>query len=251
MKHFKRVGMVVAMAAVVGLLLAVNASIVFAYNLEELIALSNKIQNQKPGIDFSLSTDKKEYQTGEKVVFEFTSDKECYLALIDVGTSGRVMILFPNKWHLDNKVEKGKTYRIPPAVGDYAYKVEGPAGTERIKAIACVEPALQNVQSLQQELRVPVGQDPSTGANFLSMKDPALVFKDIAVAMEQLDSSKWATADLTFKIMAAAPAAPASAAPPAAAPQTAPAPTSQPPAATPQPGQATPAQQTTPTPEQK
>ena len=83
---------------------------VFAYTLQDLLKLTKQIQNENPGIDFKIRTQKDGYKQGEDVVIEFITDKDCYLALIDIGTSGKTIILFPNKWHTTNKIEKGKIY---------------------------------------------------------------------------------------------------------------------------------------------
>lgn len=173
---------------------------VCAYTLEGLVNLTRQIQNENPGIDFKIRTDKDEYKVGEDVVIEFMADKDCYLALIDIGTSGRTIILFPNKWHPDNKIEKGKTYAIPPSGSNFSYRVLGPGGNETIKAIASVDPVLSKVESLQEELKQPIETKPEKGQVFLSMKDPGVVLKDIGILFQKLDPSKWATAEYTFKI---------------------------------------------------
>jgi Domain of unknown function (DUF4384) len=178
---------------------------VFAYTMEDLLKLTRQIQNENPGIDFKIRTDKEGYKLGEDVAIEFMSDKDCYLALIDVGTSGKTLVLFPNKWHPDNKIEKGKIYKIPPPGSNFSFKVMGPAGEEHIKAIASLDQVLSKIDSLQAELKQPVQTQPEKGVTspgevFLSMKDPGVVLKDIGVVFKQLDPSKWATAELSFKI---------------------------------------------------
>jgi len=245
MKCIQKFGIAVALA-VFGIAMAAGS--VFAADLAELVALADKIKNENPGIQLTLATDKNEYQMGEKVAFEFTADKDCYLALIDIGTSGKTIILFPNKWHTENKIEKGKAYKIPADGADFAYRVEGPAGTERVKAIACLEPLLFSVQSLQEELKTPLKENLQSRDVFLSMKNAEQVLKDIGIVMAKADPTKWSTLELQFKVASAAtPQAPAAAQPPAATPQAAPpAPAAQP---APQPGQAQP--QPAPAPDKK
>ena len=112
---------------------------------------------------------------------------------------------------------------IPPNGSDFAYKVQNPVGVERIRAIACVDPILTKVESLQEELKVPLPaqteqpQKPSQGEVFLSMKDPGTVLKDIGVVFSKVDPSKWATVELTFKIADSGTSSP-TAPPPAATP---------------------------------
>jgi len=223
MKHQKKVGhLLLAMVVCLFLGLACGAS-VHADQVAELIALANKIQNETPGIGFELWTegDKTSYQISEPVVFGFKADKDCYLAVINLGTSGQTTLIFPNKWHPDNKVAKDKAYRIPPEGSEYAFKLMGPPGSERIKVIASIEPVLANVQSLQQELRTPVEQSGSPGGTFLTMKNPGLVLKDIGSALSGVDPAKWATVEMAFPVVEAGASAPPATPgePPAAAQQ--------------------------------
>jgi hypothetical protein len=233
MKSGQKLGFIVVMVALFGM--ALSSPVLCQSSVEDLVTLANKIQNEAPGIGFEIWTegDKTAYQVQDQVVFGFKADKDCYLALINIGTSGKVTLLFPNKWHSENKVEKDKAYKIPADGSDFVYRVVGPAGLERVKAVACLEPILMDVKSIQDELRRPLEQDPAGGGAFLSMKQPEMVLKDIALAFSKVDTKKWATTELTFKV-ADAGASPAMAAPPAGAPQVAP------PAAAPQPSQAQP-----------
>ncbi|HMK36849.1 MAG TPA: DUF4384 domain-containing protein [Desulfomonilaceae bacterium] len=171
----------------------------------DLVALANNIQNQSPGVNFTISTEKFAYNLSEPVYFTFTADRDCYVAIVDIGTSGKMTLLFPNKWHPNNKIEKGKTYRIPPENSDFVYRVTGPTGQEHIKVIASVDQVMSHVASLQQEVKHPI--EPS-GASFLVMKNPELVLKDISVAFSGIDSSKWATGGLSFEVVQGASASP-------------------------------------------
>lgn len=216
MKQKSKVGRFLLVMAVPLFMVLACGALVQADEVGELIALANKIQNEKPGIGLNFKSDKKSYQISEPVVLDITADKDCYLAVINLGTSGRMALLFPNKWQPNNKIEKGKTYRIPPEGSEYALKVLGPPGTELIKVIASIDPVLANVQSLQQEIRTPVEQSGSPAGTFLIVKNPELVLKDIGSAVAGVDPSKWATLMLELPV-AAAQAAPAanSEAPPA------------------------------------
>lgn len=210
MRSLKKKGFVLSVFAVCLLLVSAYSTPVHADQVAELLALADKIQNETPGIGMQFWTegDKTAYQISDRVVFGFTADQDCYLGVINIGTSGQTTLLFPNKWHPENKIKKGETYRIPPEGSDYAFKLMGPPGMERIKVIACMDPILGKVESLQQELRTPVEQSVTTGGTFLSMKNPKLVLKDIGFALASADASKWATVDLQFEVTAAAMAQP-------------------------------------------
>jgi len=171
-----------------------------AYVAEDLVGLADKIQNDSPGIELTLWSDKAEYSVGEPVHFGFSADKACYLLLLDIGTSGKMTLLFPNKWHTYNQVERGKEYAIPPEGGAFVYTVAGPVGTERIKALASLDPLAKDVESLQEQLRRPLEQSSTAGGTFLVVKNADMVLKDIGTTLSKVDPTKWATVELRFKV---------------------------------------------------
>jgi hypothetical protein len=94
----------------------------------------------EPDFSIDIWTDKKRYHIGEAIRFFFRSDRDCYLTLVDYQTNGDVLVLFPNRYCQDNFIKAGTTYVIPDADYGFTLTVEPPAGLERIKAIATVEP---------------------------------------------------------------------------------------------------------------
>ena len=85
-------------------------------------------------------TDKKEYEIGDALNILFKSDRDCYLNLLDIGTSGKLTVLFPNSFNSNNFIKGGRTYSIPRDFGKFTIDVVEPVGVERIKAIATLEP---------------------------------------------------------------------------------------------------------------
>ena len=55
--------------------------------------------------------------------------------MLDVMPNGNIVVIFPNKFHRDNFIEAGVTYQVPSPDYGFEFKVTGPAGLERIKAI--------------------------------------------------------------------------------------------------------------------
>jgi len=76
------------------------------------------------------------YKIGDKITVFFRSGRDCYLHLFNLGTSGRVTVLFPNQLSQDNLINAGETYAIPGEGYPFEYEITGPSGIERIKAIA-------------------------------------------------------------------------------------------------------------------
>ncbi|MBI5745991.1 MAG: DUF4384 domain-containing protein [Nitrospirae bacterium] len=147
------------------------------------LTLDSLLNIEREGQSFNLKvwTDKGEYQIGDTMTFYFRSDRDCYVTLIDIGTSGRVTILFPNAFHKDNLIRAGTTYTIPDDSYGFKVNVDGPVGLERIKAIATTKPL-----SLSQ-------MDFSRGFYSIERGDnPRL--RDLSISEDKLDGLEWAEA---------------------------------------------------------
>jgi len=85
---------------------------------------------------------RRDFRIGEKVVFNFSSEKDCYLYLLNVDSQGDFQILFPNPLHRGNFVRAGLEKKIPDETAGemFEFLFREPAGEEMIKAIATLEP---------------------------------------------------------------------------------------------------------------
>lgn len=97
-----------------------------------------------PASDLKISTwlDRSDdtYKVGETVQLFVKTNQDAYVTVIDVGTSGKVHILFPNKYATDNRVLAHQPVQIPGPDAPYRIRVGGPAGHELIKVIATTRP---------------------------------------------------------------------------------------------------------------
>lgn len=78
---------------------------------------------------------------GDVIRFNFKADRDCYLTLINVGTSGKITVLFPNKYRPDGFIQAGRVYQTETR-GEMPFKIRasGPAGSELVKVVATLEP---------------------------------------------------------------------------------------------------------------
>ena len=76
----------------------------------------------------------------DNVSVYFESSEDAYVYLFNIGTSGNVTPLFPNEHSSDNHVKGKKIYRFPDENADFEWILDGPAGTEIIKAFATKKP---------------------------------------------------------------------------------------------------------------
>ncbi len=90
----------------------------------------------RPGL--SLSVDKgcgAVYKYGELLNFKVRSDRNGYLTVFHFSADKKVQILFPNKYHTDNRIVGGQEYTIPGLWFPFQLKVSPPAGKELLFAM--------------------------------------------------------------------------------------------------------------------
>lgn len=101
----------------------------------EIKVWTEKGDFQEDARDISIVPKAKNSGIGDKINLHFSSEKDCYLTLLNYGTSGNMTVLLPNGFSQDNFIQGGKTYAIPGEEHRFDYILSGPPGTERIKAI--------------------------------------------------------------------------------------------------------------------
>lgn len=80
------------------------------------------------------------YHLGDTVRFFIKANKDCYITLLDIGTTGKTHIIYPNRHQKTNFVQAGEIISIPQAIDRFEFKVTGKRGNELIKVIATIEP---------------------------------------------------------------------------------------------------------------
>jgi Domain of unknown function (DUF4384) len=80
------------------------------------------------------------YGIGETLRMAVKSNEDAYITVFNVGTSGKVIQLFPNGYQADNRIRAGQVLEVPSAASDSRIKVGGPVGVELIKVIATSKP---------------------------------------------------------------------------------------------------------------
>lgn len=100
----------------------------------------NVQQNTEGGKNFKiklwLDRGKGAWKKGEKLVFRFRSERDCYLNLMHFDCTGAVQLLFPNQWHQDCFIRGGRVYSIPGGEMNFTFDVSDPFGTDIVLAVA-------------------------------------------------------------------------------------------------------------------
>lgn len=84
--------------------------------------------------------DKPFYRVGDSLRIGVRVNRDAYVTLVNLGTSGQVTILFPNGYHPNNLVRAGQQVLVPPADAGFALHVKGPTGFDQVIAIATEDP---------------------------------------------------------------------------------------------------------------
>lgn len=110
-------------------------------NLAAANHLREKVKQYATGaknfrISLWLPRGRRAWRKGEKLVFRFQSERDCYLNLLHFDSAGAVQLLFPNQWHQDAFVKGGRAYAIPGKDMNFELEVDEPYGTDIVLAIA-------------------------------------------------------------------------------------------------------------------
>lgn len=134
------------------------------------------------------------YRAGDKVTFLVEATRNCFLTLLNVGTSGQVKVLFPNAFQKANAVRANILHPIPGQGATYEFTLAGPQGLEGVIAICSLDsPSVRPVFP-----RIP-GQPAPLGDG-----RPEPTAKDIAVDPKPVSQDRWAMAIMTLEVEPAA-----------------------------------------------
>ena len=73
---------------------------------------------------------------GQKVIFQVTASEDCYVYVIDIGTTGRTTILFPNRFSADNRLHARWPLILPTSIDSYEFVLSGISGRELVQVVA-------------------------------------------------------------------------------------------------------------------
>jgi len=80
------------------------------------------------------------YRQGEKLTLLLKANLDCYAKVIYQQVDGTKVLIFPNKYHPDSRVDRDRLYRIPPDDHSFDLVVQEPFGVEMVQVLASTEP---------------------------------------------------------------------------------------------------------------
>ncbi|PXF61322.1 MAG: hypothetical protein C4B59_05060 [Candidatus Methanogaster sp.] len=132
----------------------------------------------------------RKYRIGDRIVVYFKPDRDCYLTLFNIGTSGKLTILFPNYLFQNNFTKADRIHAIPGDEYPFEYELSGPSGVEKIKAIATTsELNLLDFEFSREE--------------FFHSVESGVAARDISIVakrMEEVSVDSWAEVMCEFEV---------------------------------------------------
>lgn len=85
---------------------------------------------------------RRDFKVGEKARFLVSTDKDCYLIMLNLDSQGSMRILFPNRYFQNNFIKAGQVIKIPDEKMGRKFELEfgEPVGEEVVKVIASTKP---------------------------------------------------------------------------------------------------------------
>jgi hypothetical protein len=200
------------------LLVLYSVTALHAASPEDILALWLELKNDNTETTIKLSlADKKEgLVLGERIKIEVSANSECYLTLLNLGSSGNLAVLLPNQWRPKFNLEPNQVIQIPQPGSEFAFKLTGPAGTERLKAVVTKKPILLHVRNY------PGPKDRGKPESKEEPVKPEDILLELRSKLADMPETDWGASDLGFAVVAPPAAGQLQGGPPSSEPQSAP-----------------------------
>ncbi|MGQ0563332.1 MAG: caspase family protein [Gemmatimonadota bacterium] len=159
----------------------VAALLVQEAGAHQLAALENPAQAF--ALDFQFSNDRKNFRVGDAVEFRARSGRDGYLTIVDLGTDGKVVVIYPSEQGQDHRIAAGQEFVLP--TGDIAFEAQLPSGRGIVRAFVTPEP-----------LDLPFSQGEATQAPLVGQA----LRKAIGATSTAIPVNNWATAAIVYSI---------------------------------------------------
>ena len=89
------------------------------------------------GQTLDLELNQRSFMLGDEMRLTCKSPAEGYLYMISIMPDQQAVILLPNKFRKNNRVQANETIRIPDASDDFVLRASPPAGQNLIAVVLC------------------------------------------------------------------------------------------------------------------
>lgn len=158
----------------------------------EQVTVYNAGSAKQSTLQVTATLDRKDltYARGEAVKLKVKVNEDAYVAVYNVGPTGKITQLFPNKFQKDGVIKAGHDTQVPPADSKTEIKVTGSTGAELIKVVASNKP-----------LKMVAGVVMSDDQVFMPLKEGVEEFsKNLSLATsDPAPTEKWSIVNVAMK----------------------------------------------------
>ena len=103
------------------------------------------------------------YRKGDRLHLFLKANMDCYVKVLYHQVDGTNVVVFPNAYHPDARIQRDRLYQIPPDDDSFNLEVQEPFGVEMVKVMASTAPldppaaAPQGLQAVRSDLASIVG----------------------------------------------------------------------------------------------
>lgn len=103
------------------------------------------VSSEPTGARLALTVDtvgsRRSYRLGEEIRLRLMVNEDCHVAVVLESAEGERMLLFPNQWNFETKIQAGRQIEIPgPNHGGFRWLAAPPVGHEQLWVIAARRP---------------------------------------------------------------------------------------------------------------
>src|SRR5208282_1688690 len=80
------------------------------------------------------------YRERDQLHLFLKATQDCYVKVLYHQVDGTQVLIFPNKYHPDGRIQRDVLYQVPPDDNSFILEVTPPFGAELVKVVASTDP---------------------------------------------------------------------------------------------------------------
>jgi hypothetical protein len=134
-------------------------------------------------LDFKFKNNQKSFRIGDAIEFRARTTHDGYLTIVDLGTDGKVVVIYPSEPGQDNRIKAGQEFVLPN--GDVKFEAQLPSGRGIVRAFVTDKPL---------DLQLSGGAATEAGLVGKALR------KAIGATGSAIPVTNWATAAIVYSI---------------------------------------------------
>jgi len=188
------------LALPITMVLALSAGVMAQGRITPQSIIVNPVQTDlKVDVTLSKNGDNPAYTIGQPITVSVSVNQDAYVYLFSVKASGGVDLILPNRFSGgENFLKAGETRTFPPQGAKFSFTVDGPAGQEKVLAVAS-----RNKLDIDQ-IATFKGAKPLAETN-VQVRTQENLARALSIVVEPVPAADWVTSVASYRVVAPAP----------------------------------------------